>query len=68
MYVCNCEGINEKQVRQLVHKGHITLEELKKESGLASACGLCAKHAREIICEKKGTPECKNLCEVVLAS
>lgn len=61
MYVCNCLGINEKQVQKEVGHGVETIEQLKDRTGLASCCGLCAKHAFMVMCDTRTTLECKNL-------
>ncbi len=49
MYVCNCAGVTQRQVRQAVNDGATTVKQLKSELGLASGCGQCACDARELI-------------------
>jgi len=55
MYVCNCKGINEKQIKKLVkEKGLTSVSQLKKFSELGLDCGKCIKHAKRVIdaCKK----------------
>lgn len=49
MFVCICHGITDKQIKQAVHQGCETLADLKKQHGVASECGKCAKMAKTII-------------------
>ncbi|MGE4337575.1 MAG: (2Fe-2S)-binding protein [Pigmentiphaga sp.] len=45
MYVCVCNAITEKQVRQSVAGGASTLEDLQVDLGVASCCGTCVEAA-----------------------
>jgi bacterioferritin-associated ferredoxin len=50
MYVCNCNGINEYEVKARASRcGQDALCELKKECGLGNGCGQCIKHAKTVI-------------------
>lgn len=50
MYVCNCNGINEKTVKsQATKTGDNALSDLKKECGLGDGCGMCIKHAKNVL-------------------
>lgn len=49
MYVCNCAGVTQRQVKQAVNDGATTVKQLKNELGVASGCGQCACEARELI-------------------
>ncbi len=51
MYVCICNGITDKQIRQAVAGGATSLEELHDELGVASQCGSCSEHALSLINE-----------------
>lgn len=51
MYICICKGITEKQVKSAVDDGCTSLRELRNELGVASNCGKCAGHAREVLNE-----------------
>ena len=55
MYVCNCNGINEKTIKsQVVKNPDEALCNLKKECGLGEGCGMCIKHAMSVMkaCQK----------------
>jgi len=55
MYVCNCNGINEKAIKsQVMKSGTSAICELKKECGLGDGCGMCIKHAQNVMkaCQK----------------
>lgn len=50
MYVCNCNAINEKMIKSEVSKsGTNALCTLKKECGLGQGCGMCIKHAQNVM-------------------
>ena len=53
MYVCICNGITEKQVRQAAESGIASLWDLQKELGVASNCGKCGETAVEIMRETR---------------
>lgn len=56
MYVCVCNSINEKQIKSIVDKSAIhSVAQLKKECNLGIGCGMCGKHASEVIksCKKQ---------------
>ncbi len=46
MYVCICNAITEKQVREAAREGARTLTDLHRNGlGVATGCGQCAKDA-----------------------
>ena len=49
MYVCLCNGITDREIRQSVHEGASSLQDLQDGLGVASQCGQCACLAQEII-------------------
>lgn len=49
MFVCVCNGITERQIREAVHDGACSLNELGARLGLASGCGTCAEFANEVL-------------------
>jgi bacterioferritin-associated ferredoxin len=51
MYVCICNGITDRQIREAVAGGATSLEELHDELGVASQCGSCGEHALSLIHE-----------------
>lgn len=53
MYVCLCNAVTEREVRQAVAMGADSLSDLREGLGVASCCGKCAGCARKIIHEER---------------
>ena len=53
MYVCICNAITDKQIREAADGGVRDLWQLQAELGVASNCGSCKDHASEILREKR---------------
>ena len=53
MYVCICNAITDKQIREAADAGVRDLWQLQAELGVASNCGSCKEHASEILREKR---------------
>jgi bacterioferritin-associated ferredoxin len=51
VYVCICNAISDKQIRQAAARGATTVMDLTKELGVASGCGSCRETAAEILAE-----------------
>lgn len=51
MYVCICRAVTEREVRECAEQGVHSLRGLRRELGVASECGKCAKCALEILRE-----------------
>jgi bacterioferritin-associated ferredoxin len=49
MYVCICNGVTERAVRQAAAEGVTTMSELTRRTGCASTCGGCADYAEEVL-------------------
>ena len=49
MYVCICQAVTERQIHQAVHAGARTLQDLRRELGVAAECGRCATCARQCL-------------------
>ena len=64
MFVCVCQAITERQVREAVTGGARTVRDLRERLGLASGCGVCVSCAFGIINERAGTsaPEERPAC------
>jgi bacterioferritin-associated ferredoxin len=56
MYVCICQAVTEKQVRDAVGQGVHSLSALREHLGVASECGKCARCAHGIIKECRNCP------------
>ncbi|HET8941539.1 MAG TPA: (2Fe-2S)-binding protein [Rudaea sp.] len=53
MYVCLCNGITERSVRQAAAEGVCSLSELTHRTGCAGSCGSCADLAEQILCDER---------------
>jgi len=51
MYVCICNAITDKQIRQAAESGVKDLWGLQRELGVAVGCGSCKEMASEILRE-----------------
>ena len=49
MFVCICNGITERQIREEIARGATSLPELSAVLGIASGCGICAASACELL-------------------
>lgn len=49
MYVCICNSITDRQVRDAVHKGQDTLPKLRESLGLGACCGKCEECAAALL-------------------
>lgn len=56
MYVCICQAVTEKQVRDAVDQGVHSLSAMREHLGVASECGKCARCAHGIIKECRQCP------------
>ena len=56
MYVCICNGVTDREIREAVSRGARTLKDLRRELGVASDCGKCASCANEVLCEARRGP------------
>jgi len=51
MYVCICNAITDKQIRQAAKAGVEDLWELQRQLGVAAGCGSCKEMASQILSE-----------------
>ncbi len=51
MYVCLCNAITDKAIREAVGEGAGNIRELKKALGVANQCGKCTQLAQQIVDE-----------------
>jgi bacterioferritin-associated ferredoxin len=49
MFICICNAITERQVKQAVAEGATTLADLQGQLGVASCCGCCAETASDYL-------------------
>lgn len=52
MYVCICNAVTEREIRQAVGLGATTLHELREVLGVAGDCGKCGPCVRSILREE----------------
>lgn len=53
MYVCICNAITDKQIRQAAKRGVDSLPALQNELGVAAGCGSCMEVAEGILADSK---------------
>lgn len=51
MYVCICNAVTDRQIRQAIDSGATTLRDLQRELKVATGCGKCATAACRILRE-----------------
>jgi len=52
MYVCICNAVTDRQIREARENGARSIEALGRELKVATCCGRCADCAEKILCEK----------------
>lgn len=60
MYVCVCNGITDRTVREAAASGVRCLGELTMRTGCAGTCGACAEVAEQILAESCCQPAAGN--------
>jgi len=51
MYVCVCQGITDRQIREAVQRGVASLSELQNDLPVGGCCGRCIPTTQEVIDE-----------------
>jgi bacterioferritin-associated ferredoxin len=49
MYVCICNAVTDRQIREAARNGCCSLRELSAQTRCSTTCGKCARMAREIL-------------------
>jgi bacterioferritin-associated ferredoxin len=49
MYVCICNAVTDREIRQCAELGARTVDDLRDALGVASCCGRCEGVAREVL-------------------
>jgi bacterioferritin-associated ferredoxin len=49
MIVCVCNNISDREIRQAVDLGVASMDELRRDLGVATCCGKCATYAEEVL-------------------
>jgi len=55
MYVCICRQITDSQIREVCREGASRMADIREKLGVASECGKCGRHAKNIVSEFKGS-------------
>jgi bacterioferritin-associated ferredoxin len=55
MYVCLCNGVTERDIRQTAAAGCRTMAELTMRTGCGAGCGSCVAMATELLDETHAT-------------
>jgi len=53
MYVCICNAVTDRQIKTAVQEGYGTFEKIQQHLDVATCCGKCEPHAKEVILEAK---------------
>ena len=64
MYVCICEGVTDREIRQRAEMGCTSMRQLGKETGVGRCCGRCAPMARDILREHRQTVDLDRLASL----
>jgi len=59
VYVCNCNGITDHEIRGAAELGCRTVADLRRDLGVGSCCGKCVPEAHGILraCGASVTPQ-----------
>ena len=49
MIVCVCNNISDREIRQAVDLGLASMDELRRDLGVATCCGNCASYAADVL-------------------
>jgi len=49
MYVCVCQAVTDRQIREIVDQGASSLEQVQCHLPVAACCGRCEDTAREVV-------------------
>lgn len=52
MFVCVCHAITDREIDQAVDNGAVTLNHLKDELDVGTACGTCAEYIEQRLQER----------------
>ncbi len=55
MYICLCNAITEKAVRECAQRGASSVDQLALELGVGSGCGRCRDCASEVLRDVQAT-------------
>ncbi len=53
MYICVCNAVTDRAIREASRRGIRTVDQLAMETGLGTCCGSCRPMADEILAESR---------------
>ena len=56
MYICICEQVTDRQIKNAIENGATSMCKLRKELGVASQCGKCGRCAKAMLDEHAPKP------------
>lgn len=56
MYICICNAVTEREIRQCAQLGACSMGDLRESLGVAANCGKCKRAAIEILREERSAP------------
>jgi bacterioferritin-associated ferredoxin len=68
MYVCICNAVTERAIREAARAGVRTLDELSRSTGCSDCCGSCADLAAQILAETHRAPRTLDLPLIAAAA
>lgn len=60
MYVCICQAVTDRQIREAAMGGARTVKDLRRDLGVTRDCGLCASCARSCLESAHQTMGCQS--------
>jgi bacterioferritin-associated ferredoxin len=57
MYICICNAVTEREIRGAVELGCSSIDDLRRDLGVASCCGKCLPDARKVLRGCAGCPQ-----------
>jgi bacterioferritin-associated ferredoxin len=61
MYVCVCQAVTDRQIREAADRGARTLKDLRRDLGVTLDCGRCASCARDCLHEARAAHQHSHL-------
>ena len=68
MYVCICNGVTERQIREAAANGVRNIAELTMRTGCGASCGSCLDTAVELLDSVHGAEERASLLPILTLS
>lgn len=56
MFICNCNGVTEGEIRGAIELGCRSIEDLRRDLGVTGCCGKCLPEASNVLRACAGCP------------